>query len=250
MYIANLWCLSMASDRQKDDRKLTVMIHDLREIHAEMNPEGPSSSSSSSSFKSMDAFQRKKYDLNMLLASTRPNVDHLCDLRKREGGGTNRSTELISSQLQNTKDLKRAGTLWTELKTILARDLAKKGKKRLPEDDLADRQRITGVLGQELVDLSNRNSLVKIAFNDNELAMEKRRVERRTKQRQERKDRKGGNKKEVVVTIQLPPPMSEQEVVFVEQVDTNVAEQELLLDEISGGLDELASHACLVVGRC
>jgi len=129
---------------------------------------------------------------------------------------------------------------------------AKKGKKGLDEKTIVDRRKITKNLGKEIVELSNRNSRVPgqngtaatdgdvERLDDGKRSSNKRREERRAKREKRKKGKKeDGELDELGDDGKEPVQMSAQEQAFMEARDVALAEQDLIIDEISKGLDEL-----------
>ena len=143
--------------------------------------------------------------------------------------------------------------MWKELKVIYAEDQKKRSKK-LGDQELGDRNKNIQLLGQELCDLTQQNSRVKGSGPDSadQLGGDDTRGRSRTqKQRQERterlnkrKQRRAGRTKNGAIELdddafEGAAPMSAQEQEFMDQVQSNVSDQNEMLDEISKGLEEL-----------
>jgi len=78
----------------------------------------------------MDKFQKKKLELSNKLKEVRDGIGRL-DEAKRTLGAGQRDPEVIKIMTENSKLLKEATQMWTDLKQILLEDETRKGKKRL-----------------------------------------------------------------------------------------------------------------------
>jgi hypothetical protein len=233
-------------------RKLRAMIQDLEVMKAELCPD-EKDRQLAEEMKGYDDFQRKKHELNGLLQATRKSVDRLLELRKKLGRDE-RDTTTIRLQAENADSLKNALEKFNELRQILAKDEAKKGKKRLSDKELADRRHLVILLGEEIKELSGQNSRVKLNSNEDEAAiaarrerMEKKEKEKKERREKNRKGRKGGKRKgddlvdeaDLVEMVQV----TEQEQIFEEKVAENMQAQDEILKAISEGLLELQDLA-------
>jgi len=225
-------------------RKLGVMIADLKAMKAELLP-SEGDEQTQEEMKNFDDFQRKKYDINVHLRELRKDVTRLQELRKEKGEDT-RDQNVIKLQHNNEKSLKEATVLWNDLKTILIKD---EKKKKADQGEMANRKKMISLLGEEIVELSNKNSRVKIVKNADELQMEQRREDAARQKREKRSNRRArrGRKTkdgapdgdDVADDIADAQPITQQEQEFMDKVDANTAEQDEILGEISKGLDEL-----------
>jgi len=244
------------ADFKADVRKLDYMLKDLREMQTELLPND--SSTKPEDLKNLDKFGKKKLELNNKLKECRDGITRLDDAKRTLSAGQ-RDMEVIKLLNENSKMLKEATAMWTELKQILLEDEAKKGKKRLDSKVLSDRRKMTKLLGKEIVELTNKNSrtqgptsnLVKSSTGDldeEKLDRDARRDQRTAKKREERRQKrdkrrgkrgKGEKDEDELDDMKDVQPMSAQEQAFMEEKDTAYKEQDAVLEEISKGLDEL-----------
>jgi len=231
----------------KPSRKLGTMISDLKIMKAELLPQD-GDVQSQEEMKNMDDFQRKKYDLNVLMRDLRKDITRLQELKKEKGEDT-RDQAVIKLQHNNDKALKQATDLWNDLKTILIKD---EKKKKLEQGEMQTRTKIIGLLGEEIVELNNKNSRVKHVRTPDELQMENRREDNARQKREKRSNRRarrgrkggkdgdgGGGADDLADELDAAQPVTQQEQEFMDKVDANVAEQDEILGQISKGLDEL-----------
>jgi len=140
--------------------------------------------------------------------------------------------------------------MWNDLKTILIKD---EKKKKADQGELANRKKMIALLGEEIVELSNKNSRVKHVKTADELQLETKRDEAARQKREKRTNRRarrgrkggkddgkdGGGGDDLADELDAAQPISLQEQEFMDKVDANVAEQDEILGQISKGLDEL-----------
>ena len=174
------------------------------------------------------------------------------EMRKKLGAdGRDSLTIRLSSD--NNDRLRTASDLFTELKRIQERDERKK-KKKVSEKDMADRRDMVTLIGKEIIALTNENARNKHVETEEEAEMRarvegrKKEQEERTRARRERakKARKGKKGRDGDFDdddFKDVGPKSEQEQAFELQVQQNVDTQNLILDQISKGLDELKDLA-------
>jgi len=197
--------------------------------------------------KNFDDFQRKKYDLNVHMRELRKDILRLQELKK-EKGEDSRDQAVIRLQLSTDKGLKEATAMWNDLKTIFIKD---EKKKKVDQGELQTRKKIIALLGEEIVELSNKGARVKIAKTADISNMEARRDEaakrreKRGNNRRARRGRKGdkgtdgGGGDDLGDELDAAQPISQQEQEFMDKVDANVQDQDEILTQISKGLDEL-----------
>lgn len=240
------------NERNSNDyRKLQNIRKDLQALKRELCPD-EKDKLRETEMKDFDDFQRKKHELNVLLAEVRGDVDRLNEMRKKLGpDGRDNMTIRLSSE--NNDRLRQATDLFSELKRVQERDERKK-KKKFSEKDMADRREMVAIIGREIMALTRENARNKVAESEEEAAMRDR-VEARRKLQEERtrerraalkKARKSGRRGAGAVDedeFKNVGPQSEQEQAFETQVQANIAEQNQILDEISRGLDELKELA-------
>eukprot|EP00808_Paulinella_micropora_P015762 g19167.t1 len=190
----------------------------------------------------MDKWQQQKHVLDMKLKQCRDAVDKL-DAMKRTLKEGQRDKEIIMTLQANSKLIKEATGMWSVLKQLMVAD--EKKKKKLDPKLLENRRKLTQNLGQEIVELGNRNRRVR--GNDTVADLEKqtetkkdtRNAAKRNERREKRKRRNKGDN----VDEPEPVEMTEQQQAFMDIKDTAFEEQDQLLDEISKGLDELMEIA-------
>jgi len=220
------------------------MIADLKTLKAELLPNADDAQTQEE-MKNFDDFQKKKYDLNVHLRELRKEITRLQELRKEKGEDT-RDQNVIKIQHNNEKALKEATTMWNDLKTILIKD---EKKKKADQGEMANRKKMISLLGEEIVELSNKNSRVKHVKTADEFQLEQRRDEAARQKREKRTNRRGrrgrkgkdgdGGGDDLADEIGDAQPVTQQEQEFMEKVDANYAQQDEILSEISKGLDEL-----------
>lgn len=231
---------------RNDYTKLGVMLVQLRKIKSDMlkGSENAAYEKKQEEMKGMDEFRRRKYELNALLEKIRENVKKLEDVR-RDLPPNSRDKISIGLMSKNTKDLSQARWMFKELHALLLAEDRKK-KQTLSEKELEDRRKIATLLGKEIVDLTNKNSCVKVVTTKADQEMEQR-VKTRTQQKretrearkQERKQKRGKSQGLDVEEALEDVTLTAQEQEFMDQVHANVEEQDEMLDEIHKGLLEL-----------
>lgn len=243
------------------------MVADLRVIKNKLVPDlGEDDQPSEEEMKKLDKFQRRKRELVIILKKTRDECARLRELRKRLGEDS-RDREVIRVMSDNASMLKSAGDIWQDLKAILAEDLrTPKRVKALGEKEFSLRNKTIQLLGQEIMDLTQMNSRVKdnsSAFvselghddSDGGGGGSSSRVvptNSQDEQRQARNERvakrKANRTKNGAVELDDEDfrdvtAGSAQEQKFMDQVSANQADQNIMLDEIGKGLDELKELA-------
>jgi len=227
------------------------MLDDLNVIRAELLPD-EKEKARQEEMKTFDDFQRKKHSLNTLLQDIHKDVDRLNELRKRLGH-EERDTTTIRLQSDNNERLHEALEQFNALKDQLQKDSQKTGKKKLSEKELADRRHLVVLLGEDIKELTNQNSRVKVPIDEDEAVVaqrierrKQRDLEARERREKSRKSRKSKNESgidEGDFAEMNNIPVSAQEVAFEEKVAHNMADQDKMLAEISAGLDELKELA-------
>jgi len=195
--------------------------------------------------KGYDDFQKKKYHLNQFLTELRPDIERLIEMKRNLAAGT-RDTNAIKLTNDNHRKLQSAKDQWNALKQQLQKD--EKRRAKIGEKDWQDRVKMVQVLGQEIIDLQNKNARVRSQEGDLEKTIRTRRDERESKRREERQRQKAegggrrgrrgrrGDEEDAIDDIQ---PVSQQEIEFMEFKDKAIAEQDELLSDLSAGMDEL-----------
>jgi hypothetical protein len=243
------------ADYAKEFKKLDFMLQDLRSMQAELLPNDNKGDENTAG---MDKFTKAKSAVNKKLKEVREGVQRLEDAKRNTKG--ERDAEVIKIMTGNTRIIKEATALWSELKqTLIKEEKSSKGKK-MDRKLIEDRNKMVKTLGQEIVDLTNRNSRIpggEGPAGQTEPDLEdgqgigggrgdkksKKREERRAKRKEKTKKAGagggGGGGGSEMDDLADAAPMSQQEQAFMEARDTAFAEQDQMLDEISKGLDEL-----------
>jgi len=205
----------------------------------------------------LDKYSGKKRELNLLLKDLREEVDRLQMLREKAPDGRDAAT--IKLYAENSKKLKEATQMWNELKDQVIKD-QKKGK--MDEKDLADRKKMVTVFAEEIQSLVNKNAHVKAAKQSETTKQLENKREERTRRRKEEKEKreakrkarraeageKGGkddDDKDIINEEDIRPmsPDDAQIQAFMKDVDDQKAEQDLMLDEVLKGMNELKQIA-------
>jgi len=240
--------------RSKDQvnyRKLNGMMIDLKNIKSELLPGDGKGAASPKELENMDDFQQKKYNLSQRIFAIKENVEKLVEKRKALGENV-RDTETIKMQQSNQKDLKEALDLWSDLKKQLVKDAQRK-KKKLPEAEMEDRKKATTILGNDLKDLTEKNSRVKSIDSPDGMTRREKRTQKKKEERQQRArnatrtrkgtasgaDDKDGVELDDDGDFKNVGPTTAQEQMFADEVEKNQNEQNEMLDEISKGMTDL-----------
>jgi len=239
-----------------DIRKVNVMVNELVTIRNECLPDSKEATMEQE-MKNLDAFSRKKIELNKILRGLGEDVKRLNDLRAAAPDGRDATTIKLYSD--NSAKLKQAGELWKSMKELLIVD---EKKKKLTEADLHDRKKMMNILASEIQELVNKNAHVKaVKESDEAKTLRTRREEQRKARREKRQKKKrgagasedgadNGTDKGDTGTLaddlpdddgggQPSAPPTEAETQFFAQVEQERVRQDEMLDEIMKGMDEL-----------
>jgi len=233
-------------------RHISVMLTELKKLKAELLP-----SAEEEELKGFDDFQKCKHGLNVQLRDLRKDLQ---DYQERAKSQKEETKDAVSIKLQQKmhNELKQVMSSWEQLKELLVKDEKKKGSKRLPDGELASRRKALQVLGEEIKDLTPKISGGFIARTEEERQMaervEKRKAEREAKLKGKRRaprDKKGKKGKEGKDGVREEDeeykfdsvPATQEEQLFYDKVEANIAEQDEILDQINKGLDELKDIA-------
>jgi len=236
-------------------KKINVMLNELVQIRNECLPDSKEATMEQE-MKNLDAFSRKKIELNKILRSLTEDVKRLNDLRGAAPDGRDATTIKLYSE--NSIKLKAAGDLWKGMKEVLIVD---EKKKKLTEADMHDRKKMMNILASEIQELVNKNAHVKaVKETDEAKTLRTRREEQRKARREKRQKKKrgaaedgtddgGGNgDKNSTLADDIPDddvgqpgsaPPTEAETQFFAQVEQERVRQDEMLDEIMKGMDEL-----------
>lgn len=226
-------------EKRSDYRKLEVIIADLNHIKREFLPDDGSVVLTEDDVKSFDNFQKAKYELSLTLRELQEDVNRLVELKTNLGSGKDRNTDTIRLESANRKKLGEAMIKFQKLKQTL-----EKGKKQDPQEQ-AERTKMVTLLFQEIQTLNAKNSRVKPSQGDtsesNSSSEQKEsRQDKRKRDRKERKDRRTRRESQSAESEEdNEHSMSQEEINFMAEVEKNEEEQNILLDEISRGMDEL-----------
>jgi len=241
-----------------DIRKVNAMVNELVTIRNECLPDSKEAAMETE-MKNLDAFSRKKIELNKILRSLTEDVKRLNDLRAAAPDGRDATTIKLYSE--NSAKLKAAGDLWKGMKELLIVD---EKKKKMTEAELHDRKKMMNILASEIQELVNKNAHVKaVKESDETKTLRTRREEQRKARREKRQKKKrgaaedggddgggkGGDKDSTLVDDipddddaaggQASAPPTEAETQFFAQVEQERVRQDEMLDEIMKGMDEL-----------
>jgi len=242
-------------------RKLGVMVADLRVMKNKLVPDfGDEDQPSEEEMKKLDKFQRRKRELVLVLKKTRDECTKLREFRKKLGEDS-RDKEIIRLMSDNSALLKSANEIWQDLKTILAEDLRNpKRMKALGDKECSLRHKTIQLLGQEVVDLTHMNSRVKdnssafvselghedgakVAPSTPSSQDDKRQARNERVAKRKANRTKNGAIELDDTDLRDVTPASAQEQKFMDQVTAGQVEQNLMLDEIGKGLEELTHLA-------
>lgn len=200
--------------------------------------------------KGFDDFQRKKANLSRFLNETvEKGVSHLLEMRKQLGDDE-RDENVIRLTQENSKKIKEALSQWEALKTQLRMDTQKKGKSRLPLEELKLREEMVENLGHQIRSLANKNARVKHVKTDLEKTIESRREEgdrrreERRKRKEERKRMRGREGRGRHASVEMDEDIdvrapTEQEMQYYDDVNAQIEAQDEILKQIESGMDEL-----------
>lgn len=241
-----------------DSRKIGFMLKDLKTMKQELQPNDDEDPEERKELKNLDKFQSKKHELNKHLKNVREGINRYTELKKKDPN--NRDANVIKLNHENNTALNKAGTMWTDLKRTLEDDIKKKTKK-LGEKTLSDRKKQVELLGAEIKTLVAMNSShlnaedatiptggagagADAGAGRNRSRTQRKREEKKQIQEKRKARRAGRGKKEGGSTLgDLDVidvnPMSQQEQQFMDQVESNKAEQNEIIDEIGKAMDEL-----------
>jgi len=219
-----------------DYRKLQKLMNELTQVYKEC---GGKDEKREEEMKLMDDFQRKRTALNEFLQQLSEDTEKLMQLRA-DKKGDGRGLDEISIISDNQNKLREAQKMFNALKEQLTQD---KKKNRIEEKEFVIRFQQLNVYAKEIETLAKKNSRVKeiksnIALvtdaGNRQSLREKKELDR--KKRRERQKRRGQIDEEDIEEL---PELTAQEQMFLEQVQRNEAEQNMILDEMSKGLEEL-----------
>jgi len=242
------------------------MVDDLRVMQVELLPNAKDDDASIVPDRNMDEFQKKKLELNLLLSELNKEVQRLNELRAAAPETRDQATIRLYSE--NSKNLQQAGVLWKVMKDILIKD---ESRKRLDEKLLADRKKMMTILAKEIQELSNKNAHVKgLKQSETANTLKTRQEDRARKRREEKQKREERRKREKEKGVEMEgtdkkkkrgssteepeididdgearemKASSEQEQQFFNEVEEAKKEQDVMLEEIMSGMNELHSIA-------
>lgn len=235
--------------------RLRAMLADLRDIKRELLP-APGEKAEDQ--LNLDDYGKKMLDLTKLLQEVRTEVDRLNELRAAAPDGRDVNTIRIAND--NLKNLKKASDIWKEAKQVLLRDAA---RKKIDEKTVDDRKRKLTLVFDEIKELSNKNSSVRIEktaiekdIDAKKAERERRRKEAKAKAKSRRRAKRDGtdgdggddgDDKDAADAddIEMRPVQqaTAQEQAFFEEVAKNKEEQDKMLDDILKGVTELGDIA-------
>lgn len=193
----------------------------------------------------MDKWQKQKHLLDHKLKEAREGVDKLDEIKRTLKEGE-RDKDVIALLNSNQKLIKECTGMWSQLKQHMIND-EKKRRKKLGDDVIEKRSKLTQNIGKEIVELGNRNRRVrgndKLEDLEKTTAAAKASTKTQQKKKARREARKNRKKGKDVDDDAEPIEMDEQTQAFIEMKDEAFAEQDQILDEISAGLDELMEIA-------
>jgi hypothetical protein len=232
--------------------RLRQMLEDLKNMKREFSMAKDASGKYIQEDPNLDDFGRLKLNLTKLCAEVRGDVDRLNEMRSNAPDG--RDLNSIKLANDNFKSLKKAGEMWKELREMVIRQ---QKDKKADEKQITDRQRIVTNFAEEIKELGNKNSAVKMEKTSVQKDTENRKAERAKRNRdaaraakakKERKrrgdtgdagdDDKGGDGGD---DIEMRPtgPASAEEQQFMQEYQQNLDVQNQMLDEILKGVNEL-----------
>lgn len=245
----------MGKKRNVSDARLNVMIRDLKLMKAQLLPDDPNAGDEE--MKGFDDFQKGKARLNAHLHALAESIRDLNDERKKLGGA--RSVRIISLQNENHKDLVKAKDMCLKLRGLVDRQVK---KKKLPAEELEEREKFVALLSKEIRRLEELNSRVQAASGggsggdatsqaiDRNRRKAAERAERRKKQRERRRQQAGagggtgaaGDVDDMDDELESRP-MSRQEQEFMQEVAEKDQQIDQMLDTVMEGLVELKEIA-------
>ena len=168
------------------------MLDDLNAIRQELLPD-EKEKKAQEEMKTFDDFQRKKHALNTLLQDVRTDVERLNELRQRLGKDE-RDTTTIRLQSDNSDRLKEATNLFNELKKTTRKRLHRHRPKKIDDKELADRRHLIILLGEDIKDLSQHNTRIRLPTGDDEEVVQQRIARRQAKDSEARERRERSRK--------------------------------------------------------
>jgi len=184
--------------------------------------------------KHMDKYGKKRQELMVCLKHLNEGIQ---TLKQKEKQSSSRNPEVISLDHGNRKTLTEAQDVFYELKEIYAGNKTK-GAKKLGAEEVSRR----GEEVKKLEDQINRMGGIvnPSAEKKNRSRTEQRRKDREDKQKRRKDQRRGRRKDENSDAIQFKTvEVSEKEQAFLDETNANRQQEDLMLDEIAKGLDDL-----------